>query len=690
MCIALAFAIVGLSARRARIVRVAASSASASPIPSASDAESVAKTSPAFVALVAANPPRRPQRDTASDSALDTLDPLLATLLRPHPAWITRMASSHDTGGGNRDNDNDSLEEADGWRTLFHQVGEGRLSRWWATCWIQFDIEHFWKEVSIEVDGELLYQGPPRELFEGKALWKYPIASGQEQSSGGFLSWAPLVWKREIRIRWRTNPMYFQLNWRGGPGASEGPTLDEVRAFLEDAWWKRTPAEARGVTLAREAPHVVARGPALVRDFAVRVLGAQPEAGLANLRVRIAGGELVPLADFMGAPQSPAEIAAYPLPPHERPEWAKRLAWPVVESALVRSEAKTHTVRTRLPIPLQAGETLELSTGERSRRLEVSVDRAGGREPLPPPPDVRLFAVHREHHPNGEATTMPLLDVPGSATLVSTVLVTAGGKPGNRSYLEGDEMIRLDGMRYPLLLGTGAEDYFNGGWYFNRGPYDEPMAGLLALKVIDPERTAWKEALFEYAMYRHHVLDHVVARNGLRFGLESGETGTYKPLDVRVTFLGYRFDGPKELARARYVLDEREGGALFGEPNDWVYSELDAEANEPERLFAVRKGRAITRLDVACPREATAALLVRSYDANHPFQGALVRAEGHAVGHLYTWAKNYRRRFAQDSLWIELEPSDCADGSLSLAIDATASPALFTENAYDVAFFGAP
>jgi hypothetical protein len=162
------------------------------------------------------------------------------------------------------------------------------------------------------------------------------------------------------------------------------------------------------------------------------------------------------------------------------------------------------------------------------------------------------------------------------------------------------------------------------------------------------------------------------------------------PLDVRVTFLGYRFDGPNELARARYVLDAREGGELFGEPNDWVYSELDAEANEPERLFAVRKGREITRLAVACPREATAALLVRSYDANHAFQGALVRAEGHAVGHFYTWAKNYRRRFAQDSLWIELEPADCADGSLSLAIDATASPALFTENAYDVAFFGAP
>lgn len=45
--------------------------------------------------------------------------------------------------------------------------------------------------------------------------------------------------------------------------------------------------------------------------------------------------------------------------------------------------------------------------------------------------------------------------------------------------LEGDEQIVADGQT--LALGTGTEDYFDGGWYFPHGPFSTPFGALLGL-----------------------------------------------------------------------------------------------------------------------------------------------------------------------------------------------------------------
>ncbi|MFZ0390632.1 MAG: glycoside hydrolase family 172 protein [Calditrichia bacterium] len=83
-------------------------------------------------------------------------------------------------------------------------------------------------------------------------------------------------------------------------------------------------------------------------------------------------------------------------------------------------------------------------------------------------------------------------------------------------FLEGDEMIYVDGEEFPSVYGTGTEDYFTGGWYFNRGEFAGPYHGLI-LK---------DDSLARIAAYRFHVGDVIPFRKSLRFTIEHGHGNT--------------------------------------------------------------------------------------------------------------------------------------------------------------------
>src|SRR5438132_168585 len=58
--------------------------------------------------------------------------------------------------------------------------------------------------------------------------------------------------------------------------------------------------------------------------------------------------------------------------------------------------------------------------------------------------------------------------------------------------------------------GTGTEDYFNSGWYFDHGPVSQPLHG--AVKKSDTEVSA----------YRFHLNDAVPFQRELRAAIEHG------------------------------------------------------------------------------------------------------------------------------------------------------------------------
>ena len=87
----------------------------------------------------------------------------------------------------------------------------------------------------------------------------------------------------------------------------------------------------------------------------------------------------------------------------------------------------------------------------------------------------------------------------------------------NISFLEGDERIYVEGEALPIWVGTGTEDYFNGGWYFNRGTFALPYHGL---SVKEPGRG-------RISVYRYHNLDTVPFKYNIYVGIEHGSKNNY-------------------------------------------------------------------------------------------------------------------------------------------------------------------
>lgn len=74
--------------------------------------------------------------------------------------------------------------------------------------------------------------------------------------------------------------------------------------------------------------------------------------------------------------------------------------------------------------------------------------------------------------------------------------------PNYLGYLEAPEYIFIDDNfeeKTPVIVGTGLEDYFNGGWYFRDGEFNAPLHGV---PLKDPLRSM-------ISMYRFHENDPI-------------------------------------------------------------------------------------------------------------------------------------------------------------------------------------
>jgi hypothetical protein len=89
-------------------------------------------------------------------------------------------------------------------------------------------------------------------------------------------------------------------------------------------------------------------------------------------------------------------------------------------------------------------------------------------------------------------------------------------KSKNFSYLEGMLRAHIDGAQEPLMLSSGTEDYFLGTYYFNRGMYHLPLAGLT-------HKTQDAKGNCSFSAYRFHDEDPIFFQRGLRLLWRNGE-----------------------------------------------------------------------------------------------------------------------------------------------------------------------
>ncbi|MGK5084895.1 DUF2961 domain-containing protein [Bdellovibrionota bacterium FG-1] len=601
-----------------------------------------------------------------SVQAKSTVPPALQSLLRFHPGWVTRSVTSHDPSGGNGDGNGNGIKAEGDYQVLFHAKGEGRVTRLWMTAHWDEEVPKDWQELWIVIDGQTAYRGNPADYFAGRGPWQAPLVMDYQQSSGGYVSYVPFAFSHEAKILFKGIPHYFQVNYRQGAGSAEGPSASELSRLMSEHWWAATEAKPQQPLHVAPGGTVLAAGPVTVEDLSITIAPQD----LSRLQIKIGEQKPVPLSFFFG-------LGSTGLEPLDG-------GWGDVTSIIHHVDAQTHRFSTRLPIPLQAGERLVIETRDH-QDAAVQYQLAQTQALFP---GVHLVAQYRDQMGSGLETTLPFFESQGPTQFVSLIEEITDGQKGSRQFLEGDEMIRTDRMSYPVQLGTGTEDYFNGGWYFLNG-FSNPMSGLTRFVVNDPEDD-WAHALYEHSLYRNHVADVIVSRGPMRFGFEAGDLGAYQPVRYRTLGLAYSFDRWSSSLRMDVALDRVT--TLGRSSESLVSSAVDAERLQPIQNFRVRTGLGRSQFKVGCPTHQTPAglFLMRTYDAARGDQEARLSVNGRAVGTLFEAYANSVRRFAQDGIWVDLLPLDCpkgANGVMTFELDSSHSAADWTEASYEVTWY---
>jgi hypothetical protein len=127
------------------------------------------------------------------------------------------------------------------------------------------------------------------------------------------------------------------------------------------------------------------------------------------------------------------------------------------------------------------------------------------------PDNARLHLYKLENHLAQPLEEFDLCDTHKAGALY--LVAMAARCPENMNYMEAQMRGYLDGAKEPLMLSSGLEDYFLGTYYFHRGKYQTPVAGLTHIDRKDNS----------FSAYRFHDDDPIFFQNGLRLTCRCGE-----------------------------------------------------------------------------------------------------------------------------------------------------------------------
>lgn len=122
---------------------------------------------------------------------------------------------------------------------------------------------------------------------------------------------------------------------------------------------------------------------------------------------------------------------------------------------------------------------------------------------------------HAQFHrarPTEPGKSYVLLETTGKGQYVGTLLSMQPMRGRSIGYLEGDEQVTVDGEAAPSILGTGTEDYFSSGWYYDTGVYSAPYHGVTIKDAVTGR----------VSTYRWHIEDAIPFEKSIRFAIEHG------------------------------------------------------------------------------------------------------------------------------------------------------------------------
>ncbi|MFJ6155099.1 DUF2961 domain-containing protein [Micromonospora profundi] len=379
--------------------------------------------------------------------------------------------------------------------------------------------------IRIELDGVVVVQADLQALVDGRlgSPFVAPLVSNADQTSGGVTIKVPMPYRDSMRITTQNNPLFHHVTYRTFADA-EGvtrfdpadPASDVVTLLRAAGARDPKPAQA-GASTSRATVTAPAQGqvslagltgPRAITALRLRVPDAAAGAPtLAGLRLRMAfdGRTTVdsPVGEFFGGGLGERTVRSLMFAMDSAPGGWYSAWWP-------------------MPFRSSAAVTLVNTTGTTVNGIEVEVTSAPGTEwtsRLAADGSAGYFTTQSRRAETVGGNDWIVADQSGRGRFVGVSQTMRGHIIGGntRNYLEGDERVYVDGSPTPQIHGTGTEDFYESGWYFNRGEYSGVFTGNTAHLVRGGGCVDECDAA-----YRLMIGDAVAYGSALRFGIEHG------------------------------------------------------------------------------------------------------------------------------------------------------------------------
>jgi len=461
----------------------------------------------------------------------------LLPLLRP--GVQARQESSYDRSGANDDGIPGTYScrriTAQGRCVLAEHAGPGEIDSMWFTRH-RANIAPT-GGLRIVLDGRTVVDAPLLDVVNGRlgAPFVLPLVANTFQSSGGAYVKVPMPFRERMEVSTSANPIYYHVAFRTFSDADgvtifdpAAPAADVLATLRASGLRDPKPAlpgartAARAFTLAPGRRLVLDRrtGPGVITALQLRFRRlSAPRRGVpfprqelfrfARVQMFFDGRRTVdaPLGEFFGSGIAPATVRALLLAQSPSPfGWLS--AW--------------------WPMPFTEGAALHLVNTSRTSVFAGDL-RVTGAPSAQWGEALRSGEAGRFRTTSRRGFTTPGVDWPilvtGGRGLVVGVSQSLRGTV-TRRYLEGDERVSADGAPVSLYHGTGTEDFYEGGFYFLRGPFTRPLNGAPARRF-----GGFSCPLSDCtSMYRLLVGDAIPFARSLRFTMEHGPANALRGL----------------------------------------------------------------------------------------------------------------------------------------------------------------
>jgi len=554
--------------------------------------------------------------------------------------------------------------------------------------------------IRIDLDGRTVVDAPLQSLVDGGlgAPFVWPLVANAAQSPAGVYIKVPMPYRQSMRISVAANLQYYHVDYRQFPNADGVPTFSpadpaqDVIAMLRAAGSvdpkppARTAAQHhRVVELAGGAAATIAdsTGSGTISSLRLRLPNrADPMLNGLRLRIDFDDRTMVdaPLGEFFGAGLGTSDVRSLMFTTAAQPDGSLLLSgwWPM---PFARSARVTLVNPTADPV---AGiDTAVVTAPDPQWGPALASGRAG------------YFTAYSHAGPTTLGQDWLFADEQGHGKFVGVSHTIRGARTktaysdGAPYFLEGAERVYTDGSPSPQWYGTGTEDFYEGGWYFNNGTlFTDPLTG-------QPDQRTATAGCADYcvAVYRLMLADAIGYHSAIRFGIEHGKRNMVQPDYSSTAFL---YTAPGDTVATS---DEVE-------PNDLLsrilHAYKDADASE-QTLISTYEGsddarpiagvvsatQAPISFDVRIRPDNHGVLLRRTSDQAVGYQSAGVAIDGVPAGNWLQARSNTFHRWLEDT-YLVADSLTAGKSHITVTLTPTPSAPPWTASRYQVDSLTAP